>query len=91
MYSVSEGVCADKGEVWSYITVPSVLMAIAPLLGLVLMVRVRSPDLVGWVERSGTQQMPLRKPQNFQLPKYLNSNGKIYAAIFYLLQYLLKI
>ncbi|MBD2594671.1 hypothetical protein H6G74_10070 [Nostoc spongiaeforme FACHB-130] len=58
MYPVSEGVCADKGGVWGYITVPSGLMAIAPLLGLLWMVRVRSPDLVGWVERSGTQQMP---------------------------------
>lgn len=41
----------------------------------------RSPDIVGWVERSGTQQMPRKKPQNFQLPKYLNSNSKIHAAI----------
>ncbi|MBD2440630.1 hypothetical protein [Nostoc sp. FACHB-110] len=41
----------------------------------------RSPDIVGWVERSGTQQMPRKKPQNFQLPKYLNSHGKIHAAI----------
>ncbi|MBD2496224.1 hypothetical protein [Nostoc sp. FACHB-280] len=25
--------------------------------------------------------MPRRKPQNFQLPKYLNSNGKIHATV----------